>query len=572
MKKIILFAFLSLSLLLQTERVTAQTVTTFYVDAQWNGTSAGEDPDGDGPALSFGDDSFSMIQEAIEAIPPGGEVRVLPGTYEEQLVILKTLTLRGTRGESILLAPLDMNFSFFTGVDNYPIIYVGNSEDVTIDGFTIDGQGRGNNQQRFMGISYLNSSGMIRNNQILSVTNTPRDGTQQGIALYLRNVDTLFRHIQVENNQISDFQKNGMAIIGLGLVTDVIGNEVNGSGPINELAQNGIQVSFGATGAIRDNVIQGLWCVSDNCAQTVDDELDGDLASGILIYYPGEQDVLIGANQITDNQCGLCLVGSPFFRVTENDIENSLIGVHVTEKDANADYFGYDEVDSFGAITMNNIVNNDVGVKLQDFVSGLPMPEVDIRLNRFFENRIGLETNISTQAQENWWGCNEGPNEPGCDSTVARADGFIDILPWIIFSWGDWPTEVSVNEQIRIMSDLHFNSDLDDTSFRGFLPDGIGVSFEASGGLLEQNFLNRPTNLGTASLLWNAPSLAQEVTIRSFFDNATLIRQVSVLASDVSLPVLPPVTEEPIGEEAGAIDSIQSEASASSGGCGLIKQ
>lgn len=59
-------------------------------------------PDGRGPG------SVRTIQEGIDAALPGGRVLVLPGTYEEKLVIDKELTLQGaggTSGQVVILSP-----------------------------------------------------------------------------------------------------------------------------------------------------------------------------------------------------------------------------------------------------------------------------------------------------------------------------------------------------------------------------------------------------------------------------------------------------------------------------------
>jgi parallel beta-helix repeat protein len=84
-------------------------LTTVYVDDDWIGTTPGDDPDGAGPATSFGIDSFATIQEAIDVIAIGGTVLVAAGDYEENLAswkdleITKSLTLKGAgSGQTIV--------------------------------------------------------------------------------------------------------------------------------------------------------------------------------------------------------------------------------------------------------------------------------------------------------------------------------------------------------------------------------------------------------------------------------------------------------------------------------------
>jgi parallel beta-helix repeat protein len=58
-------------------------LATLYVNDDWSAVSAGTDPDGAGPALKFGVDSFATIQAAIDAATAGTTINVYPGDYSE---------------------------------------------------------------------------------------------------------------------------------------------------------------------------------------------------------------------------------------------------------------------------------------------------------------------------------------------------------------------------------------------------------------------------------------------------------------------------------------------------------
>lgn len=68
-----------------------------YVDDSWAGITAGEDPDGDGPAMMFGVDSFDNIHDAYDAAVDGDEIVVHAGTYTlaTTLIIEKQLRFTG---------------------------------------------------------------------------------------------------------------------------------------------------------------------------------------------------------------------------------------------------------------------------------------------------------------------------------------------------------------------------------------------------------------------------------------------------------------------------------------------
>ncbi len=74
--------------------------TPVYVDADWAGTALGADPDGApglgylGIATNFGVDAFATIQDAIDAVGSGAEIIVFFDTYDQNVVINKTVSLK----------------------------------------------------------------------------------------------------------------------------------------------------------------------------------------------------------------------------------------------------------------------------------------------------------------------------------------------------------------------------------------------------------------------------------------------------------------------------------------------
>ncbi len=66
---------------------------TVYVDDSWAGTAAGADPDGGGPATSFGTDAFATIQDGVSGVRRTGTVYVYTGTYNENVNVPKDMTI-----------------------------------------------------------------------------------------------------------------------------------------------------------------------------------------------------------------------------------------------------------------------------------------------------------------------------------------------------------------------------------------------------------------------------------------------------------------------------------------------
>src|SRR5207237_3276248 len=91
-------------------------------------------------------------------------------------------------------------------------------------------------------------------------------------------------------------------------------NTITGIGPTMVIAQNGIQISRGATADVRDNN------VSDH-AYVIPLNLPEFTAAGILLYQPGR--VLVDSNNLHRNQDGVDLITMPGTGTVSN---NTVIG------------------------------------------------------------------------------------------------------------------------------------------------------------------------------------------------------------------------------------------------------
>jgi hypothetical protein len=77
-----------------------------YVNPLWAGTFNGIDPDGAGPAHTFGPggDAFATIADALSAVADGGVIEVEPGTYNESATLGRGVTLQAFGASGFTLA------------------------------------------------------------------------------------------------------------------------------------------------------------------------------------------------------------------------------------------------------------------------------------------------------------------------------------------------------------------------------------------------------------------------------------------------------------------------------------
>ena len=86
---------------------------------------------------------------------------------------------------------------------------------------------------------------------VYEVGEHPHNGTQHGIDIAWRNgADG-----GIDHSQIYDYQKGGVLAAGSGTNVSTQSNVVRGLGPVPFIAQNGVQYSSGATGAVNNNYI-----------------------------------------------------------------------------------------------------------------------------------------------------------------------------------------------------------------------------------------------------------------------------------------------------------------------------
>ena len=226
----------------------------------------------------------ASIQFGVDDAIAGDTVDVSAGAFTEQVVISKNIRLQGADGASIIQAYNAMPSCFTTpsSANNRPVVCVKDTSDATITGFTIDGKGLGNTNNRFYGIAFRNAGGTAQDNTVLDIRDTPFSGTQHGVGIYAYNDDAVARTLHILDNTVTGFQKTGIATNASDtnrLTVDIQRNTVTGQGPTTVTAQNGIQVwAEAGIGVVADNIISGI--AYDNTAATTKW-----VATSILNYY-----------------------------------------------------------------------------------------------------------------------------------------------------------------------------------------------------------------------------------------------------------------------------------------------
>jgi hypothetical protein len=314
--------------------------------------------------------SFPTIQQALNATPPGATIDVCPGPHPEQILVYQAVTLKGiasgNQGAAIITVPngglLQNATSLATGSAIAAQILVQGATGVTITNITVDGANNGFNNGCAdpdpIGIYYQNSSGTISHNTVLNEVLLPANtGCQAGLGIFVQSGNGGSSTVTINNNNVANYQKNGITGNEVGTSVTLTANDVVGQGPTNGAAENSIQIGFGATGTITSNTVGSDVWAPDVFGDT------GDAAAGILVY--ASPNVAIKSNNVSNTQFGIAIVSDPTLGAAD--------GAHLTSNTVSAThlYDGIDLCSNTNVVTANTINGSDeAAIHVDDTCTG----------------------------------------------------------------------------------------------------------------------------------------------------------------------------------------------------------
>jgi hypothetical protein len=452
-----------------------------YIDDDYSGSSPGDIVDGH----TFGYDAFDKIQDGVDGVCDGGTIYVYSGTYQEQVYITKNVDMFGivsTGTKPLIQPPASASRTTYTIPESIrvfdPIIFADGGSgaiDITISNFEIDGLNDGGSNT-FCGMLLRNTaSGPINSKWIINNGLHSLWGTGQetmGIILYGSNTDKI-----VHGNTVSGFSRNGITAID-GVVS-INSNIVTGNGPLpmGNWAQNGIQLSGGATGNVIGNTVSGCSILNPSWA-----------ASGILCYLSSGS-VNVNSNDIIENEVNVYLAScsadvrgndvyatgagtgqtyfygivgdpgegtpapapSPYMDeyIADKPVSNPIVNTimyymicqsNIVESDGSSGGIGigcyagmYGTYDIYLTIDNNDILNWDIGIELYEYAPNI-IAVANIHCNNIIGNTYGIYNWLTKtfNANCNWWGDISGPYHPISNPTGLGdpVSDYIDFVPW----------------------------------------------------------------------------------------------------------------------------------------------
>lgn len=203
--------------------------------------------------------SFIHIMDAVGYSPAPNVVEICPGTYNEQVVISKPMTLEGISAgsseQATIAAPaggLVTNASNDLGQSMAVQVLVKSSGEVNLSNLTVDGSG--NNVSNILivvaGIAYVNSPGTANH---LTIQN--QSGNGNGVGVWLRGGSNQ-PSVTVENSNLQGFDNDG-----------IVGETYSSTPELTAILKkntltggsnaNGIDLIVGLAATINGNLITG---------------------------------------------------------------------------------------------------------------------------------------------------------------------------------------------------------------------------------------------------------------------------------------------------------------------------
>jgi hypothetical protein len=289
-----------------------------------------------GADTSCSSPGYTTVQAGINAAAPGEQVNVCTGTYTEQIEIEKAVKLTQAQGGVTLQMPSNPAPSK-TGCDTEAGVEPGQIDevsvctkgDVTISGLKIvalapiETCAGGLNGIFVAGGATLTASG----DQIVGASTTLNSfkGCQHGLAVEVGNHHAgEIGHAKLESDAISGYEKNGPTATNPDSTLLVKGSVITGEGPSAFIAQNGIEVAFGAKGTVSDTTISGNECeVAGVCSSTSLEEQ----ATGLLFFGAAAGSKVSGST-ISGNDIGAYYASTSPTQPTKPELK--LLSSHLT--------------------------------------------------------------------------------------------------------------------------------------------------------------------------------------------------------------------------------------------------
>ncbi|HXM86126.1 MAG TPA: hypothetical protein VN889_00695 [Solirubrobacteraceae bacterium] len=258
---------------------------------------------------SCNEPAYATVQGAIDA--GAAKVEICPGTYTEQISIanaVKLVAADGT-GTATLALPASAQNSASEcdtkeSLEQIDEISICTSATVSITGVNVRALiPLATCAKGLYGI-FVGDDGTLKGSDFTvdgaSTTLNEDKGCQHGVSIDVGSkTPAEVGHAQLKKVTSIGYEKNGPTVKGSGSTLAMSASTVTGEGPTPYVAQNGVEVAFGASASIKSSTISANECDYPGvCGPT------GEQAAGVLFYQAAAGSKLT-SSQIDENDTGI---------------------------------------------------------------------------------------------------------------------------------------------------------------------------------------------------------------------------------------------------------------------------
>ena len=323
---------------------------------------------------------YPTIQAAIDAARPGRTIKVLPGTYDEQISINKNLAIVGAGMDVTILRAPAILVPNQLGSPSIVEVY---GASVSMSQITISGPGAGACGEsnllrwgiRVHSLGHLDFSyGAVREIHNTPMALCPRSGTAISVGDSVPGRPPA--SASVDHAEITNYQNVALIALGVGSWANITHSTVIGPGH-GGVPTTGIELVAGAAGTIAHNTVSGNVCpdgFSDVCGPDFFTQIQ---EAGISAGGNGPGTV-IAHNRLVGNQIGLFL--SEVDSISQNEmVDNEYYGLALVGVDTGQFMVDGGSITGGGGGLWVTAVLVDMTVRLNKVgFSGLSGPAVEI--------------------------------------------------------------------------------------------------------------------------------------------------------------------------------------------------
>ena len=254
------------------------------------------------------------IQAAIDAAPEGAVICLPAGIWEENIVIEKSITLRGMGAEQTIIDGIE---------DGYPVVWIMGPEEevqaisVQIEGLTITGaDGRcADEEERICAHGVL-----IQGSAQVAITRSTISGNGVAGIMLLGSAQA-----EITNATISENGKGGIVLLD-SAQTEITGSTISGNGVAGIMLADSAQAVI-TSSTISENGKGGIVLVGSAQAVITDSSIVGHRLVGVELRDSAQ--AVVTDSTISENrEWGIQLAGSAWAEITDSTIsENGKSGI-----------------------------------------------------------------------------------------------------------------------------------------------------------------------------------------------------------------------------------------------------